>query len=261
LNAVETGLLRCTQGLSTGWLGRRVALGLRRLLSRRDIVDATAEGLKWRMHLHDNVSERKYLFMPKSFDLAERRLLRQYLKNGGVFVDIGANAGIYTVTAAAGDAGCVLAIEPNPVALDRLVFNAAVNGLAHRIRLEPSCVSDAEGPVDLLLDDTNIGGSSLVAPRGQRRLRAQAYPLLAIVQKHGLPRIDALKIDIEGAEDRALMPFFATAPETLHPKLLIVENSVPLWRGDLRGALAQAGYRLHEKAYMNFIFIKGDVPK
>jgi FkbM family methyltransferase len=260
LNSRERQFLRWAQGMPVGWLGRRAALILRKTVLVKDhvIVDAIVDGLKMRLYMQDNVSERKYLFMPQFFDRAERGLLRQRLKPGDVFVDIGANAGIYSLTAAAlvGEEGHVLSVEPNPVVLDRLKFNMALNGFERRTLIEQSCVSDSEGAVDLALDDTNLGGSSLVEARSEKTIRVAAYPLIGILGKYQLEKIDALKIDIEGAEDRALIPFFRDAPEGLHPKLLIVENSAGQWQGDLKGALRKAGYRLAETTRMNLIFEK-----
>jgi FkbM family methyltransferase len=258
LTGAAAQALRWAQAMPGNWIGRRAALLLRRRAKSQAIVDASAEGLKWRIYLRDNVSERNYLFMPKFFDRIERGYLRAQLKPGDIFVDIGANIGIYTQTAAAlvGETGFVLAIEPNPQALDRLKFNIALNGFGHRVLIEQSCVSDAEGAVELSLDDSNLGGSSLVAARSERRISVAAYPLLTIIQKYQLPRIDALKIDIEGAEDRALIPFFSAAPASLHPKLLLIENSAALWKGDLMAALSGAGYTLAEKTRMNLVLHK-----
>lgn len=252
-------LLHWAQSMPLGWLGRRAALILRRavLAQRRPIIDAAVDGLKLRLYTQDNVSERKFLFMPQFCDPYERGLLKERLTEGGVFVDIGANAGVYTLTAAAqvGDSGKVLSIEPNPVVLERLVFNAALNGFGKRIIPEQSGVSDREGSFDLTLDDSNLGGSSLVEERSSRKINVSCHKLLTLVQKHQLSEIDALKIDIEGAEDKALVPFFAEAPQSLYPKLLIVENSPEVWKQDLPAALRKAGYTLQKTTRMNQVWM------
>ena len=68
-----------------------------------------------------------------------------------------------------------------------------------------------------------------------------------------LSRIDALKIDIEGYEDRALLPFFAQAAESLWPRLLILERSDKDWASDLMGALRKAGYGLMFSTKRNYV--------
>lgn len=253
-------LLRFAQSMPVSWIGRRAALILRKAVLAHDIkiIDAVVEQLSLRLYMTDNVSERKFLFMPQFFDHIERRMMTKYLQKGGVFVDIGANAGIYSLTAAGltGPSGHVLSIEPNPQVLDRLTFNMSLNGFEHQMHIEQSAVSDSAGFVDLLLDDSNLGGASLVTERSAQKITVAAHTLLSIVMKHHLPRIDAMKADIEGAEDTALVPFFKEAPEHLHPRLLIVENSVSQWKLDLQGILAEKGYRPAMTTRMNLVFEK-----
>ena len=43
----------------------------------------------------------------------------------------------------------------------------------------------------------------------------EAKPLTQVLAEQGVDRIDALKIDVEGVEDRILLPFFKSAPESL----------------------------------------------
>lgn len=253
LGPLPSRLLALAQAMPVSWAGRRGALALRRLalLKKPAIVDAEVEGLRLRLHTQDNVSERKFLFMPQFFDPFERALLRERI-GGGVFVDVGANAGIYSLTAAAGGAARVLAIEPNPAVLGRLLFNARANGFD--IATEQAGVAEAAGTFDLVLDDSNLGGSSLSLARGARKIAVPCLPLADILDRHGITRVDALKIDIEGAEDRALVPFFNAAPPALFPRLLILEDSRGSWRLPLPAALEKAGYALLKRTRMNLVW-------
>ena len=258
LNKRKDQFLRWGQGMPVSWLGRRAALLLRRAVLEKKIttVDAVVDGLKLRLYMQDNVSERKFLFMPQFFDRYERNLIKNSGPAGGTFVDSGAKAGIYPLTAAAavGANGRVLAIEPNPAVLDRLKYNLALNNFTARVIVEQACVSDHAGTVELTLDDTNLGGSSLVETRSAKTLSVACYPLLAILQKYQLAHIDALKIDIEGAEDMALIPFLTAAPPQLLPRFIILENSKDSWKKDLQGTLKSAGYSLIETTRMNLVW-------
>ena len=71
--------------------------------------------------------------------------LRQCLEPGGVFVDIGANVGFYTLLAArrVGNTGRVIAFEPNSTSLKVLLLNTLRAG--DTIRVYPFAVSDREG--------------------------------------------------------------------------------------------------------------------
>lgn len=257
LSGWRAKLLGFAQGLPANWIGRRLALLSRKLVLKNgpDIVDATVENIRFRLYMRDNVSERKYLFLPQFFDAFERAELRRRLTVQSVFVDIGANAGIYTLTAAAAGAR-VISVEPNPVVLSRLQYNLAANDLLDKVTPVQKGVSDAKGTFDLVLDDTNLGGSSLVATRSDRALQIECDLLQNILQDNGIEKIDAMKIDIEGAEDRALFPFFEAAPESLFPSILIMENSPGQWQRDLPGLLKQKGYRIMQTTRMNVIWEK-----
>ncbi len=51
-----------------------------------------------------------------------------------------------------------------------------------------------------------------------------------------------MKIDIEGGEETAPLPFLETAPEELQPRLLIIEDNPEGWSGGLMAALETRGW-------------------
>ena len=55
--------------------------------------------------------------------------------------------------------------------------------------------------------------------------------------------VDAIKLDVEGAEDLIIEPFLASVPRDLWPKLLIMEYGGARWAVDLFGLLRERGYR------------------
>ena len=63
--------------------------------------------------------------------------------------------------------------------------------------------------------------------------------------------IDALKIDVEGAEDRVLMPFFRDAPPSLWPRLIVIEDSSAEWSTDLFALLDAKGYAVSSRSKQN----------
>lgn len=258
LSGWRAACLRAAQAMPASWLGRRGALLMRKMVLKGgpDIIDAEVEGLRFRLYMRDNVSERKYLFLPQFFDAEERALLRKTLRAGSVFVDVGANAGIYSLcgAAAVGATGRTLSIEPNPAVGERLGFNLTLNGFQGRAAIEQCGVSDAAGQFDLVLDESNLGGSSLALQRSDKTISVRCDTLLDILARQGITHIDALKIDIEGAEDRALIPFFAAAPRALLPRLVVIENSPNDWQQDLPAAFIAAGYDLAKITRMNRIY-------
>lgn len=141
--------------------------------------------------------------------------LRQFLVPGGVFVDIGANVGYYTLLAARrlGREGRVIAFEPNPVSLKVLLLNTAPEGDA--IRVYPFAVSDREGFLSLMRI-VSIASSKRVA---EEELRYPSDVTLTYAVRlddvlRDEPRIDVLKCDIDGHDYRAIRGGLATLART-----------------------------------------------
>ena len=76
-------------------------------------------------------------------------------------------------------------------------------------------------------------------------------PLLAVVSEAGVTDIDALKIDVEGAEDIVLVPFFRDAPPSLWPRLIVIEDSSAEWSTDLFVLLEAKGYAVSSRSKQN----------
>ena len=205
------------------------------------VVDFVRLGIKWRAHLADNYPDSKLLFSSIGYD---RSIVKALMAEtgSGVFADIGANTGYYSLQLAHSGAS-VLALEPHPASFQRLTFNIASNGLAGRVTALQIGAGKA-GERDLVFDD--LGGSSLVKPRelGGAKVKVQVAPLTAILAQHKIDRIDTLKIDIEGAEDEALIPFFEATDRALWPRCVALETGHSgRWQSDVVAWMTEAGYK------------------
>lgn len=253
-----------TGRLSYGsWGGRRLSLLLRRIaigLLRGAPLDVERYGARMRLYPYNNNCEKKVLFTPQFFDPEERDLLREKLEPGCTFLDIGANIGAYalSVAAFAGPGARILAIEPQPDVFDRLTYNIAQNPFG-TVKALACAVADKAGELTLFVDPRNRGESSLkiVGTNEGAQIRVPAVPLLELARSEGIDRIDAMKLDVEGAEDLILEPFLREAPASLHPRLLIVENGTDQWQIDLPALLEQNGYRRIRTTRLNLIFERG----
>jgi hypothetical protein len=132
--------------------------------------DVEALGLKLRLHPKDNLSEKRLFLTPQCFDPVELDALRRFMAPGKVFVDIGANAGAYSLVAAkaGGPSARVIAVEPQREMRRRLMFNARQNDL-HNIECSAVALSDYEGEEVLRMVEGNRGGANLTGPRRRRR--------------------------------------------------------------------------------------------
>jgi len=244
-------VIAMTRALPPNWLGLTIAKGLRRPVIRLAGdrgFDTKLWGMQLRLYPRWNACEKGALFTPQLYDVIERAALRQAINTAAerpfVFVDIGANVGLYSLWVAAetGDTARIVAIEPQPQLVQRLAFNAEVNKL-RSITVVPVAATTAEGKVTLSLNSRDAGGATLQRRGpGQRRITVAAKPLTAILHDAGITRIDGLKIDVEGTEDDALMPFLAEAPSRLLPRLVIIEDGSGFWKSDVFARLRELGY-------------------
>lgn len=246
---------------SGGWFSRRFAFWLRRVAINRltGPVDTTALGARMRLYPFNNVCEKRILFTPQYFDKAERDLLASRIKPVFTFIDIGSNVGGYAlfVAALAGPGARILAIEPQPVIFERLVYNIGQNPFG-TMKAIACAVADHDGDLTLFVDTHNRGQSSvkLVADSAGRgaAVRVPAKMLTTILREEGITHIDAAKLDVEGAEDLILEPFLRDAPRSLLPKLLIMENAKGRWQHDVRARLVEHGYRKILETRLNLAF-------
>jgi FkbM family methyltransferase len=159
--------------------------------------------------------------------------LARHLPPGGIFVDAGANAGVFTVFGAGrvGAAGRVIAFEPSAREFGQLQRNVALNGFSNVV-LHRAAVAEAAGMLDLRVAEVGHAGHNTIGVNF-------AYPETALLTTERVPavtldavlageiRCDAIKMDIEGAELRALQGAVETL-RRLRPVLAIEMNGAAL---------------------------------
>ena len=79
-------------------------------------------------------------------------------------------------------------------------------------------------------------------------------PLKEELERLSINTVHALKIDIEGAEDIALIPFFEAAPDHLFPKLIVMERTHQDTQSDLDECLKSKGYKILNLTRMNAVY-------
>lgn len=237
-----------------GW--RRLALWLRKPLKNAlgDWVDVTVWGLRLRLRAKGNLSEQRMILMPQFLDRAERLEIAYELADGGVFLDIGANAGAYSLWAASCGAGetRIEAFEPDPELCASLRFNKDENSLTS-ITIHPLALGRREGEMSLVRGKGNRGENHVRAAGAEDALPVRMSTLPRFLSEHGIERIDVVKIDIEGYECDALEPLFLETPRSMWPRLLICEV-VHDESNELAALLRKHGYRLAASGRLNGIY-------
>ncbi len=72
-----------------------------------------------------------------------------------------------------------------------------------------------------------------------------------MVEEAGLKTIEALKIDVEGYEDRVLPPFLAAAPRSLWPRRVVIEHAHADAEHDCVSRMVAVGYEICGKTRSN----------
>lgn len=159
-------------------------------------------------------------------------LLRRSLRPGDVFIDAGANIGIYTVLAArlVGPQGHVLSIEMMPDTADRLERHIRMNELRN-VAVVRRALSDATGDVvRATVQEGKSGQATISRESGRyglgREVEVETTTLDALIS--GLTQVRLMKIDVEGAELKALHG----APQLLRKLQGAVYESWGWKRGD-----------------------------
>jgi FkbM family methyltransferase len=266
VDAAEWGTYRprWRTALYLGALRNRIAHGRLKKHMRRTIprisprCDVEIAGLKIRCHMNDNYTERAIAESGARDDLAAIAMTTDGLRPGDVFVDVGANCGLFTLFAArqVGSSGRVIAIEPIPEMLGRLRFNIRANGFDN-VDIFETAVGPDTGTTTLHVHTGQFGQSSIHRADGLVPTAVPVTTLLNVIEASGIARIDAMKIDIEGYEDRALIPFLETAPSSLWPgKIFMETRHKEGWQSDLLSALVAAGYRKEWNSVHDALFVR-----
>ena len=82
--------------------------------------------------------------------------------------------------------------------------------------------------------------------------------LQRILDEAGVAHVDALKIDVEGFEDRVLTGFFGEAPQALWPRAVVIEHlSRDEWQHDCIADMLARGYVETGKTRSNTLLMRG----
>ena len=201
-------------------------------------LDVERLGLKLRLHYYGgHTCDKKMLLHVKGYDRQEIDLLAQENAGRFRFVDVGAHTGFYSLAVKSIHPNArVVAFEPHPTYCSRLSYNARANALAD-FSVRAVAVGARNGQRPYYLDRESLIGEGAFFD----------VPVVSLhegLKAEGLDGIDALKLDIEGYEDRALFPFFNTAPRSLWPRIIIIEHTLRhLWKIDCLKLCASIGYQ------------------
>lgn len=177
----------------------------------------------------------------------------RFLSIGDVVIDGGANQGVFTTAFASyvGPTGRVVAIEPMPYAVERVKQNAALNDCGHIVDVTERALSDVAETVTLDLSH-GVGAASITNDYGgSETAEVETIAIDALVAEKGLDRVDFIKLDIEGAELKALRGAEKTLRQ--HMPTICMEIST----GSGSNVEEEAHHHLISLGYDAYEFVRG----
>ena len=197
---------------------------------RRPWTIRLGEARRLRLYPHSVVAA--FVLYYRVHDYEEMSFLRAYLRPGDLFVDVGANIGVYSLWASETEGTEVLAFEPSTVGSSRLVENVELNGLAERIRVVRKAVGAEPGEVRFT---TGLDAMNRVVDDRENASEPVEQTTLDAELGSRVPAL--IKIDVEGREADVLRG--GRACITRHRPALLVEVNDP---DDLADVLGELGY-------------------
>lgn len=188
----------------------------------------------------------------------ETEILLSQLREGSVFLDLGANIGYYSVLASkrCGPGGQVHAFEPEPVNFSLLERNVGLNG-CENVRLVHAASSDADGQTELYLSDFNQGDHRLyLNEAGREHVRVRTVSIDSYFSGSSAV-VDLVKMDTQGCEARIVAGMGGMLEANRGRMAMIVE----FWPYGLEGAgddAASLVRRLEPFAFRVRVIDEGD---
>ena len=228
----RTGGCPVTAGFQDGFSENRAAAeAILRSTTQR--AEETPDGLvRWKTAAGD-------LWAPGrtdwAFVLSEQMVdvyaVRDRLRPGGVVLDCGANIGTFVRKALDAGAGLVVAIEPVPYNVECLRRNFREEIESGRVRVVAKGVWDRPDTLRMYLYNNSALDSFLMAQRSEeagkpREIELPLTTIDAIASELKLERVDFIKMDVEGAERKALQGA-AGVIRKFRPRMSIATENLP----------------------------------
>jgi len=143
----------------------------------------------------------------------------------------------------------IISIEPDNTNYQRLKKNIGIffkdnKNIFKQVKIEKYAIGDKTLVKKLYLGHDHAVSSLIKTKKKQLYTKVKQVKLLDIVKKYNLKKINLVKIDIEGFEDRALFVFFKYAKKELYPQYIIIEHANKKnWKINILEYLLKIGYR------------------
>lgn len=194
--------------------GAHAVLSLLRLICG-DTTTVTVRGKPFNLDLRDT-GVSFHLLVMRWYESSETAFFQRLLSPGDSVIDVGANIGYFSTLFAelVGPTGKVLAFEPDPRSSSILETNLHARGLQSRVEIVRAAVGAESGNTKLYTYECGNRGDHRVYDvpseddaeicKGRSRVPIDVPMLRVDDLTESWPRLDAVKMDIQGFEGYAL---------------------------------------------------------
>lgn len=141
------------------------------------------------------------------YEFVDMSFILHFMRSDDLFIDVGANMGIYTILACAAGGSRGIAFEPIPLTYKRLCENIHLNYLDNRVQCFNCGVGASSGKLAFTINDDAMN-RVVVSDQQHEHVMTIDVKTLDEVLRDETPTI--LKIDVEGYEAPVLDGAFAT---------------------------------------------------
>jgi FkbM family methyltransferase len=189
------------------------------------------------------------LLVKGEFEPKETQLLKEFLPLDGVFLDVGANMGYFSVLAAkwVGPKGRVYAFEPASATYELLARNIAFNGVGQIVTASRLACFSSLGEM-AMEQSADSGKSHLVRRADGNDGMVSLTTLDHFVEKQKISRVDCIKVDAEGCDFEVLKGTQRTIAQ-FRPPIIMETDNLELFGGsvaEVREFFKKLGYSIRE---------------
>ena len=188
------------------------------------------------------------IFFTGEYERGTNRVLEQYVKEGDVVIEAGANMGSETLLLSRlTGKGKVYGFEPNPYRFDRLKTNVSINELTN-VEVFEMAIGEKNGDISFHIYPKNFCNAGMSSKYMDtpltRKITVPQQTLDSFVESHNINKVDFLKMDIQGAE-MDLLAGAATMIAKYKPIIFLEALQIYNDIQAMYAELAKYGYTVH----------------
>ncbi len=177
-------------------------------------------------------------------EFEEMAFTLHFLRRDDLFVDVGANVGVFTVLAGSAIGARCISVEPGEAAYNHLQDNITINQLSDRVLAIKVCVSNDDSSC-CFVNSNESTLSHIASTAEQNNMSNVATKRIDTILAGEAPMF--MKIDVEGYEKHALMGAVNTL-KSKELKAILIEVGEHSWRysidpAEIHGLLSDSGFR------------------